>query len=287
MARRRMIDPTIWTSTSFLKLNHRQRLLFIGIVSNSDDYGKLSGDLRTLKAKIFPADPMKPSQIESDLKIIENTNNMILRYDIIGESFIKLPKWFVYQRVDKPRESQIPEPYFNDSEINPGLAIDDSVLKEGKLKEGKVKEPDTGNEINSFPLPSGNGSAMEVEMLFKDWNEMANKCECRKMLKTTLSSKHGRYRAAVARLKDPFFRDNYKQALEKVLVSPFCNGDSDRGWKADIDFFLQPDRVMKILEGKHDKDEPLRDQQNLEKEESREQEIKETMKKNREKWGKR
>lgn len=278
MPRRRMIDPTIWTSTSFLKLNFRQRLLFIGIVSNSDDFGKISGDLRTLKARIFPVDSMKPSKIESDLKIIENTNSMILRYNVDGIPYIKLPKWHVYQRVDKAYESQIPEPFLDNSEINPGVVEDDSRLREVKLREEKIME--------ALSPPSGNNLAMEVETLFKDWNEMANRGECRRMVKTTLPPQHSRFRAATARLKDPFFRDNYKEALGKVLTSPFCNGDSDRGWRADIDFFLAPDRVMKILEGKYDKDEPLSDKHNLEKEITREQEIRETMDKNRKKWGK-
>ena len=38
----------------------------------------------------------------------------------------------------------------------------------------------------------------------------------------------------------------------EAAASPFCLGAGSRGWKADIDWFLRPDTVTRIMEGKYD-----------------------------------
>jgi hypothetical protein len=44
-----------------------------------------------------------------------------------------------------------------------------------------------------------------------------------------------------------------------MAASKFCCGDSDRGWSADIDFFLKPDTHVKVNEGKYDdKETPVK-----------------------------
>jgi hypothetical protein len=54
------------------------------------------------------------------------------------------------------------------------------------------------------------------------------------------------------RLKSPFFVENWRAAIDKLVTSPFCTGSNDRGWKADIDWFIKDDTVTaRILEGKY------------------------------------
>lgn len=65
-----------------------------------------------------------------------------------------------------------------------------------------------------------------------------------------------RVTSAKARLSDKFFSDNWAPAIEKIRVSKFCNGQNDRGWRADIDWFLKPDSISKIMEGKYDDKKP-------------------------------
>lgn len=55
-----------------------------------------------------------------------------------------------------------------------------------------------------------------------------------------------------ARFRESFFLENWKSALEKVSTSEFCLGSNDRGWKASFDWFISPDAVVKIMEGKYD-----------------------------------
>ena len=82
----------------------------------------------------------------------------------------------------------------------------------------------------------------EAEVL-KAWNETLGKS-------ARLTAK--RAKAIKVRLGEQWWRENWREALGKVRGSPFLMGDNDTGWTANIDFFLKPDTVTKILEGKYD-----------------------------------
>jgi hypothetical protein len=46
--------------------------------------------------------------------------------------------------------------------------------------------------------------------------------------------------------------EHWASVVKELAASAFCNGQNDRGWKADVDFFLQPDTDVKVLEGKYE-----------------------------------
>ncbi len=50
------------------------------------------------------------------------------------------------------------------------------------------------------------------------------------------------------RMADAFWRANWKAALSAMRAIPFYCGESERGWVADVDFFLRPNSVVKLLE---------------------------------------
>lgn len=55
-----------------------------------------------------------------------------------------------------------------------------------------------------------------------------------------------------ARLKDKCFLNGWREAIDRICASHFATGKNDKGWKLDFDFFIRPDSVLKILEGKYD-----------------------------------
>lgn len=61
-----------------------------------------------------------------------------------------------------------------------------------------------------------------------------------------------RRKAMQARWRDSWWRDHWREALERAGPSAFLRGGNDRGWVIDLEFFLRPDTVAKILEGKYD-----------------------------------
>jgi hypothetical protein len=60
-----------------------------------------------------------------------------------------------------------------------------------------------------------------------------------------------RSQQAAARLREHPLAE-WRIILGRINGSPFCLGQNDRGWKADVEFFLRPDTATKVLEGKYD-----------------------------------
>jgi hypothetical protein len=65
-------------------------------------------------------------------------------------------------------------------------------------------------------------------------------------------------RSCRARLRDPWWSEHWLAALEKIPRCPFLLGENDTGWKADLEWFLRPDSVQRIIEGKYDAPPPTR-----------------------------
>ncbi len=60
-----------------------------------------------------------------------------------------------------------------------------------------------------------------------------------------------RDKALKARIKT-YGLDTVLDAVERVKNSKFCHGGGAQGWIADFDWFVRPDTINKILEGKYD-----------------------------------
>lgn len=108
-----------------------------------------------------------------------------------------------------------------------------SPLKRREEKEGR-------EEKGSVSLP--------LSELFDFWNETAFKSG----LSQCLIISDQRRRKLEIRLGNEFFAVNWKSAISRIAASRFCRGENDRGWRASLDWFIQPDSVPKIMEGKYD-----------------------------------
>lgn len=69
---------------------------------------------------------------------------------------------------------------------------------------------------------------------------------------TKVTMTERRRKTIISRLKNQWWAEHWPEALSRVRGSPFLMGENDRGWKADIDFFIKPDSVNKIIEGSYD-----------------------------------
>ena len=133
-----MIAPNIWMSLHNQQLIFRQRLFFIGIISNADDEGRIKGDPLYLRAKIFPYDDLKVETILDDIKAVAN-EGLITSYLHKGLQYIQINKWNDYQTINRPTPSKIPK--FNEDSMKAHRELNaDSLLKEKKLKEKNRNE---------------------------------------------------------------------------------------------------------------------------------------------------
>lgn len=54
------------------------------------------------------------------------------------------------------------------------------------------------------------------------------------------------------RMSEENFRDNWREAIDRLKNSTFCMGGGNTGWKANFNWFLNPDMIDPILEGNYD-----------------------------------
>lgn len=115
-------------------------------------------------------------------------------------------------------------------------------------------KPITNNqEDKTPPTPSrgavaGGSMAPEMALVFEAWNALADAHG----LKPIRSLTGKRSRVLAARLQERDWAEHWKEALSRIASSDFCKGKGNTGWKADFDWFVSPDSLNKILEGKYD-----------------------------------
>jgi biotin operon repressor len=124
----------------------------------------------------------------------------------------------------------------------------------GDPRPGQVVTPNNNNGTTTPeqqqppPPPSpGEEAAVTVDEFVGEWRKYQNLTQPKKMTAR-------RRKALRARSADPDWVSSWKEALARAAASKFCTGGGDRGWRADVDWFLRPDVVVKILEGKYDKE---------------------------------
>lgn len=142
MARKRMIDPKFWTDDKIIRLSFPARLLFIGLLSHSDDLGVHRNDDLTLKVEMFGADKLSVQDI-GDLKEELIKPKLIIPFTNENDGellFIK--NWFKYQLINKPTPSK----YHLPKEILKNFTVD-----ELKKYQKRILDNDYGSTTEVLP----------------------------------------------------------------------------------------------------------------------------------------
>jgi hypothetical protein len=110
MARRRMIDPSIWDDPDVAKLDHTGRLFFIGCFSNADDEGRLLASPAYLRSVIFKYDDLTLDQMKEIRDNVTGTCENLILYQNGKTEYLAFTKWRDYQSPSHAKASRIPEP---------------------------------------------------------------------------------------------------------------------------------------------------------------------------------
>ena len=175
---RRMIHTSIWASEQFATLSKTGRLLFIGIITHSDDEGRFKASSALIRAEIFPYDDMSSEAIEKEINNVADSGLIVL-YEVNGQRYGYLPTWETYQtlRKDRVKSSSIPTPTGwqpSDNQVATNGQPNDGV-REGKIREGKAVTtagqpdgyPETFEEVwKIYPRKTGKGEAA------KSWGKL-------------------------------------------------------------------------------------------------------------------
>jgi hypothetical protein len=98
---------------------------------------------------------------------------------------------------------------------------------------------------DEYDPPETETTATPAAIVAAEWNMIANVSRCSVVTKK-------RQQTVRTRMQDDFWQTNWRKAMRKVAGSSFCTGTNDRGWKANLDWFLRPDTVPRIMEGQFD-----------------------------------
>ena len=109
MAKKRMIHRSLWKSETLAACDMTTRLLFIGIVTNADDQGRLQSHPALLRSEIFPFDDIALKTIEHGLRRLEEQKSLIC-YTAGGKALVQVAHWWEYQQPRWAWPSDLPAP---------------------------------------------------------------------------------------------------------------------------------------------------------------------------------
>lgn len=124
MARSRMIKPEFWDDEKLCRISRDARLTFIGLWTNSDDYGVVKGHPAWLKSQIFPYDDIKIQTFMVWIKELEDLR-IIFPFTDNSENYIYIKNFDKHQVINRKSKSRNPTP--------PDSLIEDSMSTHGGL----------------------------------------------------------------------------------------------------------------------------------------------------------
>jgi hypothetical protein len=86
------------------------------------------------------------------------------------------------------------------------------------------------------------GMAVKVQ---EAWNAVPGFVKCKSM-------NESRKAHVAARAKDPFWKEHWQEALQRIVGKAWFLGQNRTAWVANLDWFLRPEVVAKIMEGRYD-----------------------------------
>jgi hypothetical protein len=137
----RTLKPEIWQDERMGELSLPSRLLFVGLITQADDDGRLRGGVRLLSSLIFPYDSTRDEFVEQWLSELVEAG-LIDWYEHTTRRYVSLPNWDKHQRVDKRyyRESDVPSPDSPEASRQFLTDLRERSAAEGKGREGIGKE---------------------------------------------------------------------------------------------------------------------------------------------------
>ena len=158
-----MIDPSFWEDEKLGSCEPVARLLFMGLISQADDDGRLKGHPSLLRSIIFPYDDSITAElIEIWLtKLADNEHQLIKRYEVDNQKYIFITNFKKHQTINKPQKSKLPPPSDNYRSVTVMVSEQfsndtaEEKLIEEKLIEEKRREVEacaTTTTVNPFRL---------------------------------------------------------------------------------------------------------------------------------------
>ena len=232
----RFLRPGITNSDAWNSVSFGAQSFYVRLLTLVDDYGRYDGRIQILHSHCFALRSDVTVKHSAAFRSELESSGLVLVYQVDGKDYVQITKW--QERARGP--SKYPEP--------PTSAGIRSGTQPNPASLALAIVPSHRHEPS--PLVGGQDAASlaDIQSVFDEWNSSAKKSGLPQCL--IISDK--RRSCLSSRFKDDFFKANWRQAISRISKSQFCHGHSDRGWRATFDWFITPDAVLKVMEGKYD-----------------------------------
>lgn len=243
---KRFTDTDKWKNPWFRRLSPRNKLLWIWMLDSCDSVGVLYFDLE--HASFFIGEEI------SEEGFFDAFGDHVVR---LSESKVWVVEFVQFQygtlnpgnKVHLGIMRSLVKLTFGLPLTGDGAALIDFFKKfEKGVPEGQVtlQEKEKEKEKNVFKKRGGVGEKKNETPLVEIWNQH------RGSLAAVRGASATRLKHAESRWSENPSTEYWAEIVTRIARSPFCQGNNDRGWKADFDFLIRPDTQHKVLEGKYD-----------------------------------
>jgi len=132
-----------------------------------------------------------------------------------------------------------------------------AIAQDDSAPRGGHSETDPGVKTPPRPKPSANPAGKNADAksgkaffefardeVISAWNIFAESHGLPKVIARSPE----RLRILTARVKDSFWFENFRGALDQLAGESWYLGQNDRGWRADFDWFIRPKQVAMLIE---------------------------------------
>ena len=196
------------------------RLLYTWLITHLDINGCFSGDPRVVNGKVF-------TRLNKSIKVVEDylldleQNNLIIRYETNGDTFLNVPDFVEKQptlRPERESKSSIPPPTSKlrrNSGVTPDELLSNSRQTPAHIKLSKVNlSKETKGKKETSLL------SRSVKEVFEYWKERLNHSDAK--FSTERKAK------IAARLKESFHIESLKKAIDGCAASPYHMGENEQ-----------------------------------------------------------
>lgn len=156
MARGRMIDKCISTSEKINDLSLKEAFIYTWLIPHLDDYGRMSGSPRTIKAGVFPMkDEITAGDIEEALKKFKGLK--LFFWEKVGSELIlqqPIEEFNLYQTIYYRKESKFPEILRNSKKLLE-IKINSKKLLSNRIELNRIESNliESNTTVSQTPKP--------------------------------------------------------------------------------------------------------------------------------------
>lgn len=114
----RSFKPERYQDERLAEVGIPARHLYDGLTVQADDSGRLSGNVRLIRANILPFDDVTAEDIAAWLDELEAAG-LIARYQADRRTWIAIVSWLEDQKIDRPTPSRLPPPPLGSAAADP------------------------------------------------------------------------------------------------------------------------------------------------------------------------